>query len=326
MASLRRHPDPILSRADLPDIPPRLLDASSVFNPGAARFLGRDRLLLRVQGRSRESFLVPAHSLDGVAFEVEPRAITIEGLDAVGETLHHVYDARLTVVGDACYVVFAADTDDACRLGVAATTDFERFELIGFDPAGDSRNGVLFPEQVGGRWLRLERPNQLALDGGPTSGDAIVLAESEDLVSWKPVAPVMSGRWRYWDERIGSGPPPVKTREGWLHLYHGVATHFASANLYQGGAVLLDLEDPSRVLARTWNNVLEPREPWELTGQVPNVVFPSGLIIDRVDADGFAEPDSLVRVYYGAADTVVGLATATVAELIEACRDPEPPR
>ncbi|MBC8328118.1 MAG: glycoside hydrolase family 130 protein [Planctomycetes bacterium] len=325
MASLQRHPDPILTRDDLPDVPPRLLDPSSVFNPGAARFLGRDRLLLRVQGRSRESFLMPARSADGLRFEVEARAITIDGLAKAGERIHHVYDPRLTVVGDTCYAVFAADLDDACRLGVAATTDFRSFELIGLDPAGDSRNGVLFPEQVRGRWLRLERPNRTALDGGPTSGETIVLAESDDLRSWRPVAPVMSGRWRYWDERIGSGPPPVKTRAGWLHLYHGVATHFQSANVYQAGAVLLDLDDPSRVLARTWNNVLEPRATWELTGQVPNVVFPSGMIVDRVDADGFAEPGSLVRVYYGAADTVVGLATATIAELIDACRDPEPP-
>ncbi len=324
MAPLRRHPSPVLTRADLPDVPPRLVDASSVFNPGAARFLGRDRLLLRVQARSRETFLMPASSEDGVRFEVAPQLVRIEGLAEVGVRIHHVYDPRLTVVGDTCYVVFAADTDDACRLGIAATRDFERFVLVSFDPAGDSRNGVLFPEKVGGRWLRLERPNGMALDGGPTSGDAVVLAASDDLVRWEVVAPVMQGRWRYWDERIGSGPPPVRTRAGWLHLYHGVATHFQSVNLYQAGVVLLDLEDPSKVLARSWNNVLEPREPWETVGQVPNVVFPSGMIVDRWDAEGFAEPDAEVRVYYGAADTVVGLATATVAELIEACHDGGP--
>ena len=91
------------------------------------------------------------------------------------------------------------------------------------------------------------------------SGDAIWLTESDDLVEWRPVGEVMSGRPHYWDELIGSGPPPVKTEAGWLHLYHGVATHFASSNIYQAGAVLLDLEDPSRVIARTWDNILEPR-------------------------------------------------------------------
>ena len=117
----------------------------------------------------------------------------------------------------------------------------------------------------------------------------------------------MEGRPRRWDELIGSGPPPVKTREGWLHLYHGVATHFGAANVYQAGVALHDLDEPWRVLHRGAFNILEPREPWELTGQVPNVVFPSGMIVERVDGNGFAIDDSPVRVYYGAADTVVGV-------------------
>ena len=128
----------------------------------------------------------------------------------------------------------------------------------------------------------------------------------------------MSGRLHYWDELIGSGPPPIKTAAGWLHIYHGMAMHFASP-IYQAGVVLLDSGDPSRVLARSRNNILEPRELWEMVGQVPNVVFPSGMIVEKHDTDGFAEPDSPVRVYYGAADTVVGMATCTVRELLEAC-------
>jgi beta-1,4-mannooligosaccharide/beta-1,4-mannosyl-N-acetylglucosamine phosphorylase len=120
---------------------------------------------------------------------------------------------------------------------------------------------------------------------------------------------------------IGAGPPPLKTREGWLLVYHGVATHVGGACIYQAGAALLDLDDPSRVLARTRDNVLEPRARYETTGQVPNVVFPSGAIVDECDDEGFARPESRISIYYGAADTSVGLATATVADLISACRD-----
>jgi predicted GH43/DUF377 family glycosyl hydrolase len=120
---------------------------------------------------------------------------------------------------------------------------------------------------------------------------------------------------------IGSGPPPIKTRHGWLHLYHGIATHFQSTNVYQAGAVLLDLNNPARVLARTHGNILEPREIWELTGQVPNVVFPSGATVSHTDANSTAPDDALVNVYYGAADTVIGLATCTVGDLVAACRD-----
>ena len=92
-------------------------------------------------------------------------------------------------------------------------------------------------------------------------------------------------------------------------------------NVYQMGAAVLDADDPSRVLARTRRNLLEPREPYELTGQVPNVVFPSGWIVEGVSGDEIAEDDALVRIYYGAADTCVGLAETTIGELIAACEE-----
>ncbi|MBK8979430.1 MAG: glycoside hydrolase family 130 protein [Planctomycetes bacterium] len=322
----RSSANPILTRADIPDVPPRLVDATSVFNPGAIVHGGETVLLLRVQARSRETFLMVARSPDGVRFRVEPRLVAIDGLGDVGERVHHVYDPRLTRDGDDVLVMFAADTDAGCRLGIARTRDFERFDLVAFGRDEDTRNGVLFPERFDGRWLRLERPNRVALDGGPTSGDEIVLAESDDLVHWRTTASVLRGRWRYWDERIGSGPPPVRTAHGWLHVYHGVATHFQSANIYQAGAVLLDRRDPSRVLVRTGHNVLEPRELYELVGQVPNVVFPSGLCADRADpVTGVVPDDAELRIYYGAADTCVGLATTTVAELIADCHVAGPP-
>jgi len=261
-----------------------------------------------------------AHGDDGVAFRVEPRLLEIEGLESVGLPLFHVYDLRVTPIDGELHAVFAADTGVGCRLGVAQLYDGERLRLVGFGVEVDSRNGVLFPQKIGGRYLRLERPNRLDLGSGVTSGDEIWLAESSDLAAWRLVQPVMAGRPRYWDELIGSGPPPVKTREGWLHVYHGVARHFAAANVYQAGVCLLDLDDPSRVIARGRNNVLEPREPYELTGQVPNVVFPTGIVVEEQDAEGFALPTSPVRLYYGAADTAVALAETTVDRLLDACR------
>jgi predicted GH43/DUF377 family glycosyl hydrolase len=312
--------NPILTRADIPDVPPDVVDVSSVFNPGAIRIDGRYLLLLRVQTRGRRTVLMVAESTDGEGFAVQPKIVEIAGLAAVRRTIFHVYDPRLTQIGDVVYVVFAADTDAGGRLGIARTRDFERFELVGFGGEDDTRNGVLFPETFDGRYLRLERPNRTRLDSGVMTGAEIYLSESEDLVRWRLIGPVIAGRFHYWDELIGSGPPPVKTRDGWLHIYHGVATHFAASNVYQAGVVLLDLHDPRRVYARGRGNILEPREMYELVGQVPNVVFPSGIIVEESDAEGFARPESLVRVYYGAADTVVGLATTTVRELIAAAR------
>lgn len=314
----RNRANPILTRADIPDVSRHVSDVTSVFNPGAVWWNDRFILMLRVQTRGRETVLMVAESENGEQFEVRPELVEFSGLDDVGETVYHVYDPRLTRIGDTVYIVFAADVDGACRLGIAKTGDFQRFDLVSFDSTSDSRNGVLFPEKVCGRYVRLERPNQTLLEGGVTSGDSVVLAESDDLITWNTVAPVMSGRPHYWDELVGSGPPPIKTRDGWLHIYHGIARHFA-AGIYQAGIVLLDLDDPSKGIARCRNNILEPREMYEMVGQVPNVVFPSGLVVDRFDADGFALPDSTARVYYGAADTVVGLATATVSDLIAGC-------
>ncbi len=334
---MRRHPDnPILTRTDIPDIParpgsafrpPLLHDVTSVFNPGAVERVDADgrliTLLLRVQDRSRETYLVPAHSRDGVAFSVEPRIVRFAGLEAPGRRVYHVYDARITRLEGAYYILFAMDMDDGCQLGLGRTADFEDFEFLGQVSDEDIRNGVLFPEKVGGRYLRLDRPNKARHAGGPTSGSTIWLSESDDLAAWRPVAPLIDGRFHYWDEFIGSGPPPFKTREGWLHIYHGVAGHFGSSNIYQAGVVLLDLDDPSRVLGRCRRNILEPREPYELAGQVPNVVFPSGLVVEKIEASGFAAMDSPVKVYYGAADTAVSLAETTVEELLEACAEGE---
>jgi len=317
---LHRHPaNPILTRSDVPAAVPELEDATSVFNPGAVEHEGRIRLLLRVQSRGRRTFLLPASSRDGVSFEVEPRVVEFPEIERTCGTVHHIYDPRITCLDDQFYIVFAVDTDEGCRLGTARTRDFEEFEFLAIGSDPDVRNGVLFPERSGGRFLRLDRPNAVRLPGEASTGSEIVLSSSDDLLHWTREGSVIGGREHYWDERVGSGPPPVKTRQGWLHLYHGVATHFGAANVYQVGALLLDLDDPTRVLGRTRNNILEPRELYEQVGQVPNVVFPGGMVVRDVDGEGFAVPDAEVLLYYGAADTSVALATSTVARLIEAC-------
>ena len=183
---MKRFPgNPVLTRYDIPAVPPRVVDPSSVFNPGAIAWDGGVALLLRVQTRGRETVWMVAWSRDGLAFRVRPYLVEVEGLEDVGEPVHHAYDPRLTRVGDDVYVVFAVDTDRACRLAVARTRDLERFELVSFDREGDRRNGVLFPGPVGGRWARLERPNRPVDPTGPLSGDEIVLARSSDLVAWE---------------------------------------------------------------------------------------------------------------------------------------------
>lgn len=311
---------PILTRNDIPDVPPDIVDATSVFNPGAARVNGRDLLLLRVQTRGRRTFLMVAEGPGDGSFVIRPEPVELVGFEGLGEHIHHIYDPRITRLEGSWHVAVAVAVDSTSKLAVAKTDDFRRLEFVGAVCGEDVRNGVLFPERIADRYAMLVRPNRVRVGDGPTTGDTIVLATSDDLVSWREEGPVMSGRWHYWDEIIGPGPPPIKTREGWLLVYHGVATHLTNSWIYQAGVALLDLDDPKRVVARGRDNVLEPRELYETAGQVPNVVFPSGLVCAVVDDDGFAPPHAEARLYYGAADTCVGFASTTIGRLLAACR------
>ena len=322
MALKRDSDHPLLTRDDVPDVAPALIDATSVFNPGACTLEdGRPMLLLRVQTRGRRTVFMRAFGCGrrGGACEVEPRMVEITGLEKVGGEVFHVYDPRITRCDGRWYVLCALDLDRGCRVGIFTTTDFTSLDLLAVTGNRDARNGVLFPEKIGGDFALLERPNTVKPDGGATTGDIIELRTSTDLVHWRTVGPVLRGRPHFWDELVGAGPPPLKTEFGWLLLYHGVATHLAGG-IYQVGAALLDLEDPTQVLARTRDNILEPRLPWEITGQVPNVVFPTGTIQEPPRDDGTYSPECVVSVLYGAADTCVGVASARVSELVEACR------
>ena len=311
--------NPIITRENIPDIKPHLSDVTSVFNPGAVKFNDEIILLLRVQNRGRETFLLTAKSSSGIDFQYSNKKINFKGIEKVKDKIYHIYDPRITKLENVFYITVAMDMDKGCYIGLIKTNDFEEFEFLGIISNGESRNGVIFPEKVNGRYLMLERPNKKSTEGGVKSGEEIVISESENMIDWKMINTVMQGRFHYWDELIGSGPPPVKTKHGWLHIYHGIALHYQP--IYQPGAVILDLQEPWKVIARTKYNILEPRELYETGGQVPNVVFPTGMIVEKFDGENFATDDSEVKIYYGAADTSVCLCTSTIMELINLCRE-----
>ncbi|MCP4290627.1 MAG: hypothetical protein GY780_02160 [bacterium] len=326
---IRASETPLLTRKNLPNISPEIIDGTSVFNPGAISIEGKTHLLTRVQTRGRQTFCVAASETAGGDFKFASEFTQFNGHQeaAKGLEIFHIYDARLTFLNDTLFVITAMDTSHGCRCAIWKTSGthttahagLENLHFVSLIEHQDTRNAVLFPEKIDGLYQLLHRPNNSLLQDGPTTGTGIHLSTSEDLNSWQDAGQVMTGRPHYWDELIGSGPPPIKTRHGWLHIYHGVATHFQSANIYQAGAVLLDLNNPSKVLARTRDNILEPRTAWELTGQVPNVVFPSGITVSEFNDDGFASDEAIVSVYYGAADTCIGLARNTVSHLVATC-------
>jgi beta-1,4-mannooligosaccharide/beta-1,4-mannosyl-N-acetylglucosamine phosphorylase len=309
--------NPIISPKNIVSSNPVMIDVSSVFNPGAIKFDGKTILLMRVQNRGRETLLVKAESNDGTKFAIENTPIEISGLDRTSETIFHIYDPRVTCLDGIFYIMVAVDVVGKCMLGIIQTQDFNSFEFLGFTGNKDNRNGVLFSERINGKYARLDRPNIKELESGTTTGSAIWYSESDDLINWPVTRLVMEGRLHFWDENIGAGPPPVKTEKGWLLIYHGIAMHYQP--IYQAGVVLLDLNEPWRVISRGRYNVLEPREMWEMVGQVPNVVFPTGIIVESYDENGFANNSSEVKLYYGAADTHIGLATSTIQSLIDAC-------
>ncbi len=309
--------NPILTREHISSSNPALRDPSSVFNPGGISFEGKILLLLRCQNRARETFLLKAISEDGISFEISPDPVEYRGLELIPYTIYHIYDPRITQIGNRYLITSAVDTDKGCYCAIFETTDFQTLDLIGFDNSKEARNAVLFPDLINGSYCRFERPNSYSGADGVKTGQTITCSLSPDLIHWDEDREVFTGRAHYWDELIGSGPPPIRCKEGWLHIYHGVATHFGASNIYQMGISLQDLKQPWITLARGRYNILEPRELYELTGQVPNVVFPTAAIPLNVDSEGFTDPDSPVLIYYGAADTSVCLAETTIKELME---------
>ncbi len=311
------HKEEIIRREDLVSDLPELTDVSSIFNPGAIKLNDKYYLLLRVQNRGRETYLVKAKSDNGIDFTLDDQPVTILGMDSIKNDIRHIYDPRLTFIDNLIYIITAVDTSQGCFLGLFISKDLEILEWKGFISDVDTRNGAIFPEMIKGRYARLERPNKSTLANGTKTGSAIYVSYSDDLLKWDNHELVMQGNPHYWDELIGSGPVPIKTRHGWLHIYHGVATHFASSNIYQAGFSFLALDNPARVLFRSKNNFLEPREYYECVGQVPNVVFPTGIIALEYDEKGYVQDDSDLYVYYGCADTSVGLLKTNMSYFIE---------
>ena len=296
--------NPILTGKDFP----AEADIKAVFNSGIVKYNDTYMMVCRVENSALVDRFWIAESTDGYNFtpRLAPMEMPHDDPKFKEYTSGMYYDPRLTKVGDAYYIVHAAHSGHTCRLSLVKTMDFEKFEWMGFISETDNRNGVLFPEKINGLYARLDRPNT-----GADTGD-IWVSYSPDLVFWGKsdcVFKTWEGiRWAW--TKIGPGAAPIKTSEGWLNIFHGVRTQCKSHFIYQLGVCLLDLEDPSKVIAMSESAILIPEEQYELVGQTPSVVFTCGVV---------AEPDGEVKVYYGGADTVQCVATTTVDRLIDAC-------
>ncbi|HWD39396.1 MAG TPA: hypothetical protein VG944_11135 [Fimbriimonas sp.] len=298
---IRRSPsNPILSADDWP------YPIHTAFNPGATKLQdGRTLLLCRCEDHRGISHLCKAISDDGVrnwkideqpTFQSDPRKYP--------EELYGIEDSRVTYVPEMeAYVIsYTAYGAAGPAVSLAKTKDFVTFERLGLAMQPDDKDAALLPRRFDGNFLLVHRPIT-------HEGADIWIAQSPDLKYWgraKLVLRARKGAW--WDaNKIGLSPPPIETSEGWLMFYHGVRTH-ASGSLYRMGLALLDKENPRVALLRGASWIMGPETDYERTGDVENVVFPCGYTL--------APDNDTISLYYGAADSCICLAHASVGELL----------
>jgi predicted GH43/DUF377 family glycosyl hydrolase len=297
----RHAANPILTSEDWP------YPVNAVFNPAAAVIDGGTVLLARVEDRRGISHLTVARSSNGVdGWSIDP-----EPLLAPTATVSEQWgfeDPRAVWVDELGRFVITCTAYGPAGPAVflATTEDFTTVERHGIVRHPEDKNAALLPHRIDGRWVLLHRPKT---QFGGAHGE-ILLSRSADLVSWSAPEEVLKPRdGAWWDSlRIGLGPPPLRTEHGWLLVYHGVKETVAGA-VYRVGLALLDLDEPTRVLRRLPSWVLAPLAEYERTGDVPNVVFPCGLLHDPGNDE--------LRLYYGAADSAICLATARLHDLLD---------
>lgn len=261
--------------------------------------------VLRIDRKNGKPQLHLARSADGVNWEIEEEMIRWQNEAGEAVSNSYAYDPRLCRIDDAWYITWCDDFPGA-SIGLGRTKDFKTFVKMENPLMPFNRNGVLFPRRVNGDYLLLSRPS----DSGHTPFGDILLSRSPDLVHWGRHRIVMqpggSGWWQ--NVKLGAGPTPIETPEGWLLFYHAV-TKTCNGFVYSMGAALLDLEDPARVLYRTRDYLLTPEEDYETVGFVPNVVFPCAALHE--------ESSGRIALYYGAADTTTALAFCQRDELMD---------
>lgn len=334
--------NPILKPSDIRPSHPGL-EITCLLNPGAFTFQNKTWLILRVAERpvQKEGIIsFPILTADG-KMEIkeiakndpnlradDARVINYKGLDYL-TTLSHlrlvcsedgihftepegfapimgqgkletfgIEDCRVTQIDETYYLTFTSVSDNGVGVGMKTTKDWKTFESHGMILPPHNKDCAIFEEKIGGKYFTLHRPSSVDI-----GGNYIWLAESPDSIHWgnhKIIAKTREGMWD--SKRVGAGAAPIKTSEGWLEIYHGAN----EKHQYALGALLLDLKDPSKVLARSVEPIMVPKETYELTGFFGNVVFTNGHIVNG---------DKLV-VYYGASDEVVCAATFSIQEIL----------
>lgn len=306
---------PVLTRFDVP------YNAALIFNAGVAKYNGKYVMLFRNDYGDFDAHRLDgtnigfAESDNGYVWRVSEKPVLAMKTDEI----KRIYDPRITVIDGVCYVCTAVDTNHGIRGGIYRTEDFENFEEISLS-VPDNRNMVLFPEKISGLYTRLERPMPIYSRRRRDRFD-MWLGQSPDLKFWGNHKLVMGvENVPFANDKIGPAAPPVKTEKGWLTTFHAVELDSERGKngwenswqkTYRAGILLLDLEDPSKIVGMYDKPIIEcDRDFEEEDGFRKSVIFPGGMIL---------EDSGEVKIYYGASDTVECVATADVNDLIKLC-------
>ena len=280
-------------------------NSNSIFNSAAVPFGDGYAGVFRCDDRARRMNLFAGFSKDGIHWEIEDEPLVFEG-DGIPEEIVKVeyrYDARVLKIDDRYFICWCNGYHGP-TIGLGYTYDFKKFYQLENAFLPYNRNGVLFPRKINGNYMMLSRPS----DTGHTAFGDIFYSESPDLVFWGKHRHVMAPTGGWQSTKIGAGPIPIETDEGWLLFYHGVLTS-CNGYVYAFGAALLDIDKPWKVIARTAPYLIQPTMLYECVGDVPNVCFPCAALADA--------ETGRISIYYGGADTVICMAHCMVDEVVD---------
>ena len=292
--------NPIITKNDVP------FKVNSIFNPGAVKYEDKYLLLCRVEMPNGRSSFVLAESNDGYDFTVANKpCLTPEDHKECYEYVKWgIEDPRIIPIGDKYYLTYTGYSKYEPLVILAETKNFKNFIIHGPITEPSNKDCAIFPEKIDGYYWKVDRP---------TAGNRndIWISKSPDLLHWgeyKLLSEPTLGTWEH--HKIGASSTPLKTKEGWLILYHGVRI-FGSSMIYKLGVMLLDINKPWIVKGRSKEPIISPEYDYERVGDVGNVTFSNGWIVG---------PDGEVRIYYSGADINICVATTSINNLLSLCK------
>jgi predicted GH43/DUF377 family glycosyl hydrolase len=296
----RYEKNPILTKRDVP------YPVETVHNAGVVKHAGKYIMLFRSHCRNGRSIIGLAESDDGFKFRVRPEPFLTPARKAPFSSYEEygVEDPRICAMDGEYLITYSAYSRHGVRVALVKTRDFDRIERVSLITQADYRNVVIFPQKVNGRYARLDRPHS------EISPWSIWISFSPDLIHWGNSQVVIKPMAYHWDEmKVGPGATPIQTDKGWLNIFHGVFKTMDGA-VYRIGVALHDTKDPCELLGVADDWILQPEDPWEVSGYVHNVVFCCGAV---------AEDDGTVKIYWGGADSVMCVGTARISDLVDLC-------